>query len=522
MADIGKLAIILSANAGPMEQEIDRSAKKLKEFNDKSSSGAAAAAPGYLALAAAAAAAVVAVGVLIANNASQIEQQARLARNTGATVEEISRLSFVANEAGINSQQLAQGLQKFEQVVGKLKTGQAEDMAAALGQIGINAQEFGRLGLERQLATLARGLENVSDASVRASLSQRILGESQEALLPLLSRGSEFLERRAAIAQRFGAVVSAEDSARVVAAVQAAQEARAGLVAVGQGFLNAITSAISPAVEAVSQFISDALDGGAEYLTTAREFIGSIFSGIGAIIRYVLNAERQLAPVLTGVLSVLTAIWNGAKEIGRALWPIVEAVMAIFDAFGSGESIFDRLGTLIRGLASAITSMVEIVKPAIEGLVEFTIEILSTALRAVERVLIAVRRVPGAQLAAQAAGVNIDQILTQANQAQVAFANILAGNDTSFSSQGGNWGTDVAVAPPVAFATALGRDSSDAVAQVLRHQFGNSGRDPVDLQQQQLAATNNQTDVLNEILDAVEEGTVINGGELVEVAIGSV
>jgi len=86
-----------------------------------------------------------------------IDKAAKFASRLGLAVDELSKMQFVANQAGISTEQFNMATQRMTRRVAEAAKGLGE-AKGALNELGIDATKFQQLGLEDQFAKLSDSL----------------------------------------------------------------------------------------------------------------------------------------------------------------------------------------------------------------------------------------------------------------------------------------------------------------------------------------------------------------------------
>jgi len=156
-----------------------------------------------------AAAGIGGLAALTASTLSSADNLAKLSRQTGLSVEDLSRLQFAAEQSGTSLDTLIAGQRRFARVLldaeGGLK--EAKDSLEALG---LEYEQFEGLNPAAQINILADALVAVEDPTRRLALAQEVLGRSGAQLIPLFDQGSEGLAKLAAQADATGNVMSTQ------------------------------------------------------------------------------------------------------------------------------------------------------------------------------------------------------------------------------------------------------------------------------------------------------------------------
>lgn len=111
-----------------------------------------------------------------------------LAGRTGASTDALQKLSFAANQTGSDAEALEAGIKKLGKNIGEALGG---DKAAKelFAEIGLSAQKFAALPLDKQFEVIAERLSRIPEGALRTKATLDLLGKSGTALLPMLMGG---------------------------------------------------------------------------------------------------------------------------------------------------------------------------------------------------------------------------------------------------------------------------------------------------------------------------------------------
>jgi hypothetical protein len=166
---------------------------------------------------AAATAASVALAASVVGVAKDLDNLAKNAKRAGTTAAELDVMRGVMDLAGVATSQVDQMVKKLRVNLGKAAIGTAAQ-ADALALLGHTAEDFVGVPLDRKLAMVARGMEGVEDANVRATIATDLFGRAGLEILPMLEAGEAAMVGQAAAIREAGSVSNkwAEDSENLV------------------------------------------------------------------------------------------------------------------------------------------------------------------------------------------------------------------------------------------------------------------------------------------------------------------
>jgi hypothetical protein len=233
-----------------------------------------------------------------------------MSERTGIAVESLSALTYAANQAGVETEELEVGLRHLSKTTPS------------------------GAPLDKQLEQIADALSKLPAGAARGAAAMDLFGRSGTALLPLLNKGAEGIRNLREEAERLGLVKSkeqAEDARALSLALGAASRAAQSLYTTLGGLiapvLTGIAKAVLPIVASVRAWIKEH-----KPLWNALLITGLAISAIGA--------------ALLGVAGII-------KLVSMALAPIVGTISLIFSIIGGLVSfVFSPLGALVTVLGT--------------------------------------------------------------------------------------------------------------------------------------------------------------------------
>ena len=136
------------------------------------------------------------------------------AEQTGMTVEQISALRFVAEQADVEFSTLQSSLVKFNRTIAEAGTGNKAAKDAFL-QLGISMQTVRNTKPEDLFALVAQRVSELGSETDRTKALVDIFGRSGADLGPLFAKGAEGIAKGTAAAKELGAVISTEANEKV-------------------------------------------------------------------------------------------------------------------------------------------------------------------------------------------------------------------------------------------------------------------------------------------------------------------
>jgi hypothetical protein len=251
-----------------------------------------------------------------------------LSRRTGASVEELSALSFAAEQANVSSESLEHGIRHLQKSLFEAATGSAEAQMA-FTELGQSAADLSRMTAGGQLAALASGLSKFANPAEKAGLAMKLLGRGGTEMLPLLNMGAAGIGQLTARASELGLVLSGET------AVAADELRKASLALWGQLKMVAVVvgEAITPALQEVVKWVSPIIKSFTAWVRENRSLATTIaLVGGGLIVAG--GALAGLGVVVTAVGTGLGVLATALGLVGSVLATIVSPVGLVVAALG--------------------------------------------------------------------------------------------------------------------------------------------------------------------------------------------
>lgn len=203
MANIGKLAVQITAETAGLTSGLKQAEQGISDFDGKATA-LASKLKSFVAPAAIAAGAAFAAN-MVRNVANTADELAKLSQRTGIAVEDLSRLRYAANLSGVSAEGVTSALTRLSRGMSDAANGTGEAMRAfqAMG-VEVKNQD-GTLRSQREvLADIADRFASYEDGAQKSALAQQIFGRSGAELIPLLNGGAAGLQAMADESDRLG------------------------------------------------------------------------------------------------------------------------------------------------------------------------------------------------------------------------------------------------------------------------------------------------------------------------------
>lgn len=318
MASLGSLVVSLSANTAQFTSDLGKAAhiseQRMKDIREAAETAGKAIGAAFVA-------GVGVAAVLVKQAIDAADAMDDLAQKSGASMESLSGLAYVANMEGKSIETLTASLSRLTQSTEDAASGQGE-AARYFSALGISATDAnGKLkNSDAVMVELADKFAAMEDGAGKTALAMGIFGKSGADMIPILNAGSEGLARATEEARAFGLMLDGETSA----AAANFNDNLTRLNAAKQGFANQIMQAMLPSLSALTdQLVEGAKQGngfaraaevaasGMKILATIGAIVAGTFKTVG---EYLGGLAAQVVAIVSGRFSEALDIANQANE----------------------------------------------------------------------------------------------------------------------------------------------------------------------------------------------------------------
>lgn len=299
---IGKASLILGTATAGLSSGLGRARSMIVGFKNSvsglfSAGTKAVGAVGGLA-------GLVAGGLSVHKVMSDIDRLAtenRMARGLGLSTREMGRLSAAFNRVGLDTEAVADVVSDLSDKIqdGAVNGGEA---AETLRFLGLEAKSLEGLNPAEQFYKVADAIASVDEDATRAGLTVRLLSDNGLKLLPLFRGGAVEFRKIGDEAERFGAVLSDTDAAKLDLASGAMKRVELAF----SGGWRRIVVAATPFVEFVADLIPQAIEGLGPFFDRMGEYAVPVLHGIAVGAGNVWDTFRAGS----GIVSIVTATFT--------------------------------------------------------------------------------------------------------------------------------------------------------------------------------------------------------------------
>jgi hypothetical protein len=320
------------------------------------------------------------------------EEASKAAQKLGISVGALQRLETAAYLGDVSMESLQQSLGILSRQLVSARDGSA-DAAKALRKVGIDTRAFGgHLPTTTQaLSAIADRFASMPDGVEKSALAMDLFGRAGRDMIPFLNKGSAEIAKSAAMADKYGTVLSDVDVQLSNEFNDTIKESTLALKGLRNILGVGLIKVIKPLAEQFNVFISEnrvrlaerirfVFDGMARFVQIVWKAMLALVESVGGFLE-TFGGLQKVATVLGtiaaiflggkllyGIGSVVLAIWNAvaafaAMDIAALAIPIAigAAVVAIglliddvITFFQGGDSYFGRLVSWFDGITSRL------------------------------------------------------------------------------------------------------------------------------------------------------------------------
>lgn len=267
---------------------------------------------------------------LVKNSMETGEKMGLLSDQLRINTQDLYALSHAAELNGVSQDAMTQALQKMQMSIGQTiqGTGLAKQY---FEEWGVSMDQFAKLGAAEQFQLIGDKIRGLGNASEQAAATQAIFGRGGMEIQAMFNQQGESIDETKRRMVALGAAMDRFDTAKI----QKANESLKDLKDVATGVGNTIAVAVSPYIQ-----------GLATYLTDAAVKSNGFKDEIGEAVKWVADKMAFLADVIHG----LSVVWSGLEVIA---YSFAAAVVTV------GDLLFQALGTPILKVEEMINSLIE-------------------------------------------------------------------------------------------------------------------------------------------------------------------
>jgi hypothetical protein len=212
---VADLIVRLKADTAQLDRALSRSERQVKTSADRMRAALGGLRTGLLAVGAAAAAGGAALAALAKGALESADNLGKSADRIGINTEELQRLQFAADLAGVSQEKLGKTLEVFGRRTAEARVGTG-DMITTLKRL--DEELFSNIvaadSAEERFLLVADAISNTTDEAKRLAIANAVGGRSASGLINLWAQGRDVIKELGDEFTRFGGVLTREAAAR--------------------------------------------------------------------------------------------------------------------------------------------------------------------------------------------------------------------------------------------------------------------------------------------------------------------
>lgn len=221
------------------------------------------------------------------------DQLSKMAQKTGVAVEQLSTFSYIAQQAEVSQEGLADGFKKLAKSLDSLNSGEAATVEA-FSRIGLSAKDLKGLSLDKAMLKVAEAQSKFADGAGKAAVSLAIFGRSGTDMIPLLNDlANGGFENAKNKLTELGLVISGD----MAKASQDFNDSMTRMEMAAKGATVQIAQGVLPGLTSAADGLTAALAG----LPAGAKAFGASFMAVGTVATAAAVAVRSLGTALVGL-----------------------------------------------------------------------------------------------------------------------------------------------------------------------------------------------------------------------------
>jgi len=275
---------------------------------------------------------------------------------TGMSVEQLQRMKYVAEQAGVPVEALEGGIGKLNKNIGAAAAGKNKDLAGLFKKLGIGMRDAnGELkGGMDILPQLADAFQRNKNPVVQARMGMALFGKTWQEMIPLLAEGSEGITESLERFKRLKGVMSFDD----IKGAKKLGDQFKDLHMVTKGFQMTIAKELAPVIgPIIEDFIQWSAANRQVVAAGVKDFVRDLVASLREIDwPGVIESVRSFGRSLGGLVDMV----GGARNALILLAVVMNAqtIMALFGMAGAVGRLTWWLGTLaVTAIPSAVGAL---------------------------------------------------------------------------------------------------------------------------------------------------------------------
>lgn len=325
--------ISIGGDISSLNAALDKSAKNVESFKSRTVKSLTKIGGSLAKLGTGAAVAGLATATAtFAKFSAEIDKVAKTSDKLGIATEKLIALRYAADQTGAGAENLDKSIEKMSKRISDFGNG-AGPAKKSLEELGLTYEMLKGLAPDQQFALIAERMKGVADQSDKVRLAFNIFGKSGTDLVNTLAVGADGLAAYEERARALGITLTRIDAAKV----EQANDAFDDLQRIGQAAGQQFTVALSPAVKAFSQALTNAAIAG---------------GGMGNIMTKVVDAGVKGFAFFADAVRGLKVVFKGLELVGATYKAFfLSMIQGVAEAFtGFTDAVISDVNSIITTL----------------------------------------------------------------------------------------------------------------------------------------------------------------------------
>lgn len=222
---------------------------------------------------------------------------AAVARVTGMDTREASRWAAVAKSRNIETKALNMGFITLSKSI-RAAGDDTSKQAKLFDRLGVSQKAIKAGDTSRVLEQVADGLMRIESPARRAAIGQQLFGRSNQALAPLLAKGSAGLREQLALSDKYGTTLTKGQVTAALAAASAQREMNMAMDGLRVAFGVAVLPSLAQGIGSMATFINQ--------VRTGEGVVGGLAHGLLEMGANFVTS-RSAGVLLAGVVTMLAS-----------------------------------------------------------------------------------------------------------------------------------------------------------------------------------------------------------------------
>ena len=297
-------------------------------------------------------------------------------QKVGLSKKAYQQWDYVMQIAGTSMQDCAVGMKTLTNKVDDAKNG-SKNAVKQFEQLGITVDDLKGKTREDIFAMTVKGLQNMSDETLKAAVANDLFGRSGQNLMPMFNATNEETQRLIEETEKYAMIMDDE----AVSASAAFQDSMTKLTKTTQGLKNKFFGVLLPGITDITDGFSDmvaGIDGGEQkveqgidkVVTKFSEMIPKVIERLGQMLPKIAQASGKI------ILTIAQALLENAPKVvpsmQKVMLDLINTIMTMLPQIL--DTSLKIMAEMNRGMAEAIPTLVPVITDVILKIVEVLLD----------------------------------------------------------------------------------------------------------------------------------------------------